>query len=88
MYTDPDQAAAQARFEVDRGVTAKELELLDISEDQRYEAFAAIYNIRPRGVEFSDPKKAALLEAALKRLGVPHRRSTESEYKYEGVSFG
>ncbi len=68
---------------VDRAVAAKELKLLDISEDQRYEAFAAIYNIRPRGVEFSDPKKAFLLEGVLARLGIPFRQTPESEYKYE-----
>ena len=72
---------------IDRAVTQKELQVLDISEDQRYEAFAAIYNKLPRGVEFSDPKKAMLLEAALSRLGVPFRQTPESEHKFEGVHY-
>ncbi len=72
---------------IDRDVTAKELAVLDIGEDDRYEAFDAIYNKLPRGVSFSDPKKALLLEKALGRLGVPYRESPESEYKYEGVGY-
>ena len=71
---------------IERGVAAKELKLLDIAEGQRYEAYAAIYNKRPRGVRFDDPKKAVLLEKALSRLGVPYRTTPESEYKYEEVS--
>ncbi len=71
---------------IDRGVAAKELQVLDIDEGERYEAFAAIYNKRPRGVSFTDPKKAVLLEKALGRLGVPYRESPESEYKYEEAS--
>ena len=70
---------------VERRVAAKELELLDIGEGDRYEAFAAIYNKRPRGVRFDDPKKAILLEKALSRLGVPYRTTPESEYKYEEI---
>ncbi len=70
---------------IDRGFAAKELQVLDIGEGDRYEAFDAIYNKRPRGVSFDDPKKALLLENALGRLGVPYRESPESEYKYEGL---
>ena len=68
---------------VERGMAAKELQLLDIGEGDRYEAFAAIYQKRPRGVRFEDPKKAVLLEKALSRLGIPYRTTPESEYKYE-----
>ncbi len=65
---------------IDRASVAKELEILDISEDSRYNAFAAIYNIKPRGVVLNDMSEAVLLEAMLKRLGIPYRRSDEPEY--------
>jgi hypothetical protein len=68
---------------IDRDITAKELSILDIGEGDMSEAFAAIYNKRPRGVSFKEPRKALLLEAALGRLGVGYRRSSESEYMYE-----
>jgi hypothetical protein len=60
-----------------------ELEALSISETAKHEAFAAIYNKRPRGVKFDSPSEAALLQRALYRLGVPYRASGEPEYKYE-----
>jgi len=70
---------------VDRGLTFRELEILDINEAAKKEAFAAIYNKRPRGVDFSDPQQAVRLQNALHNLGVPYRQSPESEYKYEGL---
>ena len=61
----------------------KELSVLAISESAKYEAFEAIYHRRPRGVDFSETTDAAALENLLRRLGVPFRRSNESDYKYE-----
>jgi hypothetical protein len=63
--------------------TRAELEALTISESAKHEAFAAIYNKRPRGVSFDSPTDAALLEKALYRLGVPYRATNEPDYKYE-----
>ena len=70
---------------IDRDVTTKELAVLDIDEAAKHEAFAAIYNKRPRGVDFSDPQQATRLQGALSRLGVPYRRTPESEYKWEDL---
>jgi hypothetical protein len=64
-------------------VTQRELENLRISESAKHDAFAAIYNKRPRGVNFDIPGEAIQLQNALYRLGVPFRTSNESEYKYE-----
>jgi hypothetical protein len=68
---------------LDPSVVGKELEVLSISERAKHDAFAAIYNKRPRGVDFDDPSQALQLEKVLYRLGVPYRPSSESEYKYE-----
>ena len=68
---------------INRDITRKELSILDIGEAALSEVFAAIYNRLPRGVSLDEPKKALLLEAALGRLGVGYRRSSESEYMYE-----
>ena len=64
-------------------LTQRELEGLRISESAKHDAFAAIYNKRPRGVNFDSPAEAIQLQNALYRLGVPFRISSESEYKYE-----
>jgi hypothetical protein len=61
----------------------RELGALNISEAAKHEAFEAIYNKRPRGVEFSSPADAVSLGNALHRLGVPYRTTPESDYKYE-----
>lgn len=68
---------------IDRSLTAKELKILDIGEEAKYQAFEAIYHKHPRGVNFESMEKAVLLQGALARLGVPYRQSTESDYKYE-----
>ena len=68
---------------IDRRVTAKELEVLNISETAKHDVFDAIYNKRPRGVNIDDRKQAADLQEALSRLGIPYRPSNESEYKYD-----
>jgi hypothetical protein len=68
---------------IEASLAQRELEALNISEAAKHDAFAAIYNKRPRGVNFDRPNEAILLQNALYRLGVPHRLSSESEYKYE-----
>jgi hypothetical protein len=70
---------------IDRNIAAKELETLQIDAAAKQEALAAIYNKRPRGVNFTDPSQAVRLQGALYRLGVPYRQSPESEYKYEDL---
>lgn len=67
---------------IDRDVARRELQVLEISDDAKYEAFEAIYTRTTRGVNFDgkDEKEAALLEKALSRLGVPFRQSEKSEY--------
>jgi len=68
---------------IEAHITQSELQSLSISDSAKHEAFAAIYNKRPRGVNFDSPSEAILLQRALYRLGVPYRASSESEYKYE-----
>jgi hypothetical protein len=68
---------------VDREIAARELQMLNIDEAAKQEAFDAIYNKRPRGVNFTDPQQAVRLQGALHNLGIPYRQSPESEYKYE-----
>lgn len=64
-------------------IAQRELEALKISEGAKHEAFEAIYNKRPRGVQFNDPSQAVALTNVLYRLGVPFRTTQESDYKYE-----
>jgi len=68
---------------LDAATVGRELSVLAISESAKYEAFEAIYHKRPRGVDFGETTDAATLENLLRRLGVPFRRSNESDYKYE-----
>jgi hypothetical protein len=67
---------------IDKDVAKRELEILDISSEAKYEAFEAIYNRTTRGVNFAlhQTKEVLLLENALYRLGVPYRQSEKSEY--------
>jgi len=67
---------------IDKDFAKKEIEFLDINEMAKQTAYAAIYNLHPRGVNFEgkDSVEALMLEEALKRLGVPYRESEESEY--------
>jgi hypothetical protein len=68
---------------LDPSMVGKELSLLSISEDAKYEAFEAIYHKRPRGVNFTDIVQASVLARALHRLGVPYRQTNEPDYKYD-----
>ena len=67
---------------IDTDIVKRALDSLDISEDAKYEAFQAIYNRKPRGVQFDDTdlSKAVSLENALAKLGIPYRQSEISEF--------
>ena len=67
---------------IDANIIAKELAALNISEDAKYETFQAIFNMKPRGVEFEDKdlKEVKLLENILAKLGIPYRQSEVSQY--------
>ena len=64
-------------------ITQRELEASNISDAAKHDAFAAIYNKRPRGVSFDSMSEAVKLQQVLYRLGVPFRTTAESDYKYE-----
>jgi len=68
---------------LDPSIVGKELGVLNISEDAKYEAFAAIFNKYPRGVSFTDIVEASLLQRALYQMGIPYRQSDEPDYKYD-----
>lgn len=67
---------------IDKDFAKREIQSLDISENAKQAAYAAIYNLNPRGVNFEskDSVEAIILGNALKRLGIPYRESEESEY--------
>ncbi len=67
---------------IDKDSTKKEIQSLDINDNAKQSAFAAIYNLKPRGVDFEseNSKEALMLESVLRRLGIPYRRSEDSEY--------
>lgn len=67
---------------ISKDLVKKEIKVLGISDEAKQSAFAAIYNLKPRGVEFEgkDSEDAGKLESALRNLGIPFRRSEESEY--------
>jgi len=67
---------------IEKDLVSRELESLDITHDAKWNAFEAIFNRLPRGVEFEgkDAGKAHLLENVLRKLGISFRQSEESEY--------
>jgi hypothetical protein len=67
---------------IDKDFARSELQILDISDEAKKEAFRAIYDRKIRGVNFDakDTKEVLLLEKTLARLGVPFRQTEESEY--------
>jgi len=69
---------------IGRDRTKKEIEALDINDNAKQSAYAAVYNKRPRGVNFEnkDSVEAIMLEEVLHKLGIPYRRSEESEYRF------
>jgi hypothetical protein len=64
---------------INKELARKEIEVLNINERAKQSALAAIYNFRPRGVDFTGKEavEVLLLETALKKLGVPYRRINE-----------
>ena len=65
---------------IDKERVRKELQQLDLSESAKAETLAAVYSLRPRGVELTEPTQAMELKTLLTRLGIPHRQSEVSEY--------
>ena len=65
---------------IDKDFAVEQIQALTISDEAKWEAYKAIYNLHPRGVEFEDPAEALELEIVLKKLGVPYRQSEASEF--------
>ena len=67
---------------ISKDLVKKEINILDISDDAKQNAYAAIYKLKPRGVDFEekDLEYAVKLELTLQKLGIPYRRSEEYEY--------
>ncbi|HSK71919.1 MAG TPA: hypothetical protein VK892_09510 [Pyrinomonadaceae bacterium] len=67
---------------IEKEFAKKEIQVLNISDGAKQSAFASIYNLNPRGVNFDgkNSAEASLLETALQKLGVPYRKSEQSEY--------
>jgi hypothetical protein len=67
---------------IDRDTFAKELEAIDISEDSRFRAFAAVYGLRPRRVNFEITESDQLRQLlnVLGRFGIGYRVTPEPEY--------
>jgi hypothetical protein len=61
---------------IDKAAAKKEIQVLDISEDAKNDAFAAIYHRNPAGVNFADKdlKQALSLQTVLSKLGAPYRQ--------------
>lgn len=62
---------------INKNFAKESLRVLDISESVKDLAYTAIYNLRPRGVNIENQNSvdALLLEATLKKLGVPYKIS-------------
>jgi hypothetical protein len=65
---------------IDKDFAVEQIQALTISDEAKWEAYKAIYNLHPRGVEFEDAAEALELEIVLKKLGVPYRQSEASEF--------
>lgn len=74
VYIDIPFAVENQR--VDRGMMKEEIGRLTISDEAKRSTLAAIYNFKPRGVEFAvgEMSQVTLLEEILVRVGVPFRR--------------
>lgn len=61
---------------IDRALARKEIQVLDISDDVKNDAFEAIYHRNPLGVNFAnkDLKQAQSLQTVLSKLGAPYRQ--------------
>ena len=67
---------------IEKETVLKELALLTINETVRDEAFAAVYNPKPRGVTFEDGDlwQAQMLSRVFIKLGIPYRLAEVSEF--------
>ncbi len=67
---------------IDKDFAKKQIQALDINDEAKQNAFEAIYNLKPRGVNFEgqESAEAILLEKVLLKLNVPYRTTEESEY--------
>jgi hypothetical protein len=67
---------------IDKEKVQRELAILDINETTRKEAFAAVYNLKPRGVLFenTDLRQAQMIERVFSKLGIPYRLAEVSEF--------
>lgn len=67
---------------IEKDLVSRELEILDISEEAKWNSFEAIFNNLPRGVAFEgrDAGKENLLENVLRKLDISFRQTEESEY--------
>jgi hypothetical protein len=67
---------------IDKDLVKKEIEILSIDDDEKYKVYEAIFNLKPRGVDFKgrDTVEIGKLESTLRKLGIPYRRLVESDY--------
>lgn len=67
---------------IDKDLVKKEIQYLDITENAKEVAMAAIYHNKPHGVDFAGKNsvEAIILESLLSKLGVPYRRLEKSDY--------
>lgn len=79
VYIDIPYAAENNR--INKELAKSEIDKLHISDRAKQSALTAIYNFRPRGVDFTGNEaiEAVLLETVLKNLGVPYRRINDPE---------
>jgi hypothetical protein len=67
---------------ISKSLVKNELDILGISVDEKFSVYKAIYNLKPRGVDFEGPDTVATdaLQSTLRELGIPYRRLEESDY--------
>ena len=67
---------------VSKALVKKEIDNLSLDEDEKSNVYEAIYNLKPRGVDFkgTDTEEVSKLESTLRKLGIPYRRLEESDY--------
>ena len=61
---------------IDKEYAKKEIQILNISEEEKVEVLKAIYNINPRIVSLNgkDADGISRLQQTLGRLGIPYRK--------------
>jgi hypothetical protein len=67
---------------IEKEKVKRELAVLNLNEATRDEAFDAIYNLKPRGINFEnkDLWQAQMLAKVLSNLGIPYRLAEISEF--------